>query len=78
MRWHPDRMLLDNLPWTDKDQRVVFIGIDWERKDETGVTCPRCQELHCWRTRTPKRCRHCGLKFFYTANEAKTQSVKVK
>ena len=67
-----DTMLLDDLPFREGDGQATFIGIDWcRRKDWTGATCPRCQQPHRWRTRIPKRCRHCGLKFYYTASIAR-------
>lgn len=65
--WHPDRMMLDLGKYAE-NSRAVFIGIDWGRKDQTAATCPRCQELHCWRKRIPKQCRHCGLPFTFTAS----------
>lgn len=59
-----DTMLLDSIKGTHS---ATFYGIDWGRKDFTAVNCPRCHEVHRWRLRIPKRCRHCGLTFCYTA-----------
>lgn len=51
--------------------KVTFIGMDWSRtKDWSAVMCPRCRTPHRFRTRLPKHCHHCDLKFSYTANTA--------
>lgn len=49
--------------------RATFMGIDWGGKDWTALRCPRCSTRHQWRSRRPKRCRHCDMRFCYTANE---------
>lgn len=67
-RKNADLMLLDSGPIA-ADDKVTFFGIDWGRKDRSGCVCPRCQEPHSWRKRIPHRCRHCGLKFNFTASE---------
>lgn len=67
-RRNADLMLLDSQVLGDR--KVIFVGIDWGRKDWTGAVCPKCQQPHRWRKRTPKHCRHCGVKFLFTANEA--------
>jgi len=67
-KWHPDDMLLDSKPFPEGTPKAIFIGIDWGRKDWTALACPRCQQPHRWRTRTPKRCRHCRLPFLFTAS----------
>lgn len=59
--------ILQGIP--NGDKQIVFIGIDWGRKDWTAAMCGRCQTPHRWRKRTPKHCRHCGLDFKFTANE---------
>ena len=66
-RKNADLMLLDAAPMAG--DKVVFMGVDWGRKDWTGCCCPRCQQPHRWRKHIPKCCRHCGLKFRFTANE---------
>lgn len=75
MKWHSDDMLLDSAPFfAGSSKAATFYGIDWGRKDWTALVCPRCQQPHRWRTRQPKTCRHCGVKFVFTAAEAPTQS----
>lgn len=65
-RWNPDLMLLDSI---HDANGATFFGIDWGRKDWTGISCPSCHMPHRWRKRLPKHCRHCGLRFSYTASE---------
>lgn len=67
VKWNTDTMLLDSAPNTDKT-KALFLGIDWGRKDWTGVSCPHCHMPHRWRKRTPKRCRSCGVAFLFTAS----------
>lgn len=69
VKWNPDLMLLDSAPTKDGAARAVFMGIDWGRKDWTGLVCPRCQMPHRWRKRTPRQCRKCELPFRFTASE---------
>lgn len=73
--WHPDDMLLDSDAHQEGSKKATFFGIDWGRKDWTAIVCPRCEQPHRWRARRPKHCRHCGIKFLYTANEAPSRLV---
>lgn len=66
-RRNADLMLLDAVM---DNGNVLFHGIDWGRTERTGGVCPECQQPHSWRVRLPKRCRHCGIKFHYTAAES--------
>lgn len=54
-------------------RRVTFIGVDWGAPggDWTALRCPQCATRHQWQSRRPKRCRHCGVRFLYTANESR-------
>lgn len=72
--WHPDDMLLDSDGWREGSSKITFFGVDWGRKDWTAAVCPRCQQPHRWRTRRPKSCRHCSVKFLFTANEVPARS----
>lgn len=69
-KWHDNDMLLDSSDYREDSKKIIFFGIDWERKDWTAAVCPRCQQPHRWRIRRPKHCRHCSIPFLFTASEA--------
>jgi hypothetical protein len=69
-KWNTDDMLLDSAPFSEGTSNAVFYGIDWGRKDWSALSCPKCQQPHRWRMRRPKTCRHCGVKFVFTAADA--------
>ncbi len=52
-------------------RRATFYGMDWGRHDGTSLRCPQCSTVHRFKTRYPKRCRVCDLKFVYTASSEK-------
>lgn len=49
--------------------KATFFGIDWGSKDWSALQRPHCKTPHRWRRRKPKHCRHCGVKFLFTASE---------
>lgn len=56
--------------------RVIFSGMDWgEKRAASAGQCPRCNTLHCWKTRAPRRCRGCKTKFLYTASVADASAL---
>ena len=42
----------------------IYVVTKWGRELAAETLriweCPRCTNVHRWRTRNPKRCRHCG------------------
>lgn len=54
----------------------IFKGVDWGGSSGwTALRCPRCSTRHQWHSRRPKRCRHCDMRFGYTANELSAQDT---
>lgn len=51
-------------------RRAIFRGMNWAPVDVLALVCPSCSTRHHWKARYPRRCRHCGMPFLYTANEA--------